>query len=60
MTKSKIFIIAKKIIFKNGNIAATTTGKYLKMRLNTIASFNFNEQEWKVTYQENEPEKFEY
>jgi acyl-coenzyme A thioesterase PaaI-like protein len=57
---SRLFEGTGEIILKNGDIAATATGKYLKMSLNKIADFDFDEQEWKVTHQENEPEEFEY
>ncbi len=57
---SRLFEGTGEIILKNGDIAVTAAGKYLKMSLNKIADFDFNEQEWKVTNFENEPMEFEY
>jgi acyl-coenzyme A thioesterase PaaI-like protein len=57
---SRIFEGTGEIILKNGDIAVTASGKYLKMPLNKIADFNFDEQEWKVSHMKNEPDEFEY
>ncbi len=48
------------ILLKDGRIAAEGWGKYLKLPLDKIADFNFNEQEWMVVPDDSDPEGVEY
>ncbi len=48
------------ILLKDGRIAAEGWGKYLKLPLDKIADFDFNEQEWMVVPADNDPEEFDY
>jgi len=55
----RIFKGTGEIRLASGEVAASGSGKYLKMSLEKIADFNFDEQEWKVDDLENDPESIE-
>ncbi|MCP4371461.1 MAG: PaaI family thioesterase, partial [Deltaproteobacteria bacterium] len=44
------------ILLKDGRVAVEGWGKYLKLPLDKIADFNFNEQEWMVVPDDSDPE----
>ncbi len=48
------------ILLKDGRVAVEGWGKYLKLPLDKIADFNFNEQEWMVVPDDSDPEGVEY
>ena len=52
----KFFEGTGEILLPNGQVAATGTGKYMKLPLTKIADFNAEEQEWKVTPTGDDPE----
>ncbi len=52
---SRTFEGTGELLLPNGEIAATGSGKYLRMPLSKIADFNPLEQEWKVVKSENDP-----
>ncbi len=47
------------IILKDGSVAAEAHGKYMKLALEDIADFDYEEQEWKVVPSEDDPEQVE-
>jgi acyl-coenzyme A thioesterase PaaI-like protein len=47
------------LLLANGEVAATGYGKYLRMPISKIADFDRQEQEWKVTKAEKDPDFFE-
>jgi uncharacterized protein (TIGR00369 family) len=56
---SRIFKGTGEIRLASGEVAASGAGTYLKMSLEKIADFDFEEQEWKVDDLENDPEIIE-
>jgi uncharacterized protein (TIGR00369 family) len=46
--KTRIFEGTGEIILQDGEVAATASGRYMKMRLDKIADFDEDEQEWRV------------
>jgi len=56
---SRIFEGTGELILKSGEIAAIGYGKYLKVPLEKIADFDYDEEEWKVSLFENEPKEIE-
>lgn len=47
------------ILLEDGSIAATAAGKYMKMALDKIADFDYEEQQWKVVAGEHDPDFFD-
>ncbi len=45
-----------KILLPDGGIAVQATGRYLKVDIDKIADFDFEEQQWGVVNMENDPE----
>ena len=56
---SRVFEGTGEILLKNGDVAVSAAGKYIKMPIEKIADFNNEHQEWKVVLQEKEPEEIE-
>jgi len=56
---SRTFEGTGEILLSNGEIAATGSGKYMRMPLSRIANFDPVEQEWKMTPSENDPHEIE-
>lgn len=55
----RIFEGTGEIILPDGSIAAEGYGKYVKLPLEEIAEFDFEEQEWKVTPSADDPTEVE-
>ena len=51
----RVFEGTGELLLPDGAIAAEGHGKYIKLPLEKIADFDFEEQEWKVTHAENDP-----
>jgi len=47
------------ILLMDGSVAVEGHGKYIKLPLEEIADFDFNEQEWKVVPSPDDPEEVE-
>jgi acyl-coenzyme A thioesterase PaaI-like protein len=56
---SRTFEGTGELLLSNGEVAATGFGKYLRMPINKITDFDREEQEWKVTKKEKDPDFFE-
>ncbi len=56
---SRIFEGTGEIILKNGDVAVTASGKYLKVPLEKIGDFDRIENEWKVVELESDPKEIE-
>ena len=56
---SRIFEGTGEVYLKNGEIAVTAHGKYLKMPIEKIADFNEGHEEWKVVPAERDPVEIE-
>jgi acyl-coenzyme A thioesterase PaaI-like protein len=54
--EERIFEGEGELILSNGEIAATAAGKYMKLPLEKIADFDFEENEWKIIQSENDPD----
>ena len=52
---SRFFEGTGEILLPGGEVAATGKGKYIKLRLEQIAEFNADDQEWKVTPSPDDP-----
>ena len=52
----RVFMGTGEILLEDGTIAVEGRGKYLKMPLDQIAEFDFDEQEWGVVEMEDDPE----
>ena len=57
--KNRIYEGKGEIILDNGNIAAEGYGKYMKLPIDKIADFDYEEQEWKVVPTEKDPEEID-
>lgn len=57
---SRTFEGQGELILPDGTVAAIGTGKYLKLPLDKIADFDFDEQDWKVVPSEKDPESVEW
>ena len=53
--EKRVFEGTGELLLPDGTIAAEGNGKYIKMPLDKIADFDFEEQEWKVTTSERDP-----
>ena len=47
------------ILLQDGSVAVEGSGKYIKLPLEKIADFDYEEQEWKVILSQNDPGAFE-
>ncbi len=56
---SRMFEGSGELILRNGEIAAIGYGKYLKIPLEKIADFDYEEEEWRVFRSDNEPDVIE-
>ena len=56
---SRIYEGTGEIILKNGEVAAEGYGKYMKLPIEKIAYFDYEEQEWRVVSAEKDPEEIE-
>ena len=56
---SRIYEGTGEIILKNGEVAAEGYGKYMKLPIEKIADFDYEEQEWRVVPAEKDPEEIE-
>ena len=56
---SRLFEGTGEILLKNGDIAVSAFGKYLKMPIDKIADFNKEEQEWQVILADDEPNEID-
>ncbi len=52
----RIFAGSGEIFLTDGTIAATATGKYMKMPLEKIAEFDHEHEKWKVVSNDTDPE----
>ena len=52
---NRVFEGTGELLLPDGTVAAEGNGKYIKMPLDKIADFDFEEQEWKVTTSERDP-----
>jgi acyl-coenzyme A thioesterase PaaI-like protein len=48
------------VLLKDGTVAVEGKGKYIKLPLDDIADFDFEEQEWRVTTSPNDPEAVDF
>ncbi len=55
----RLFEGTGEILLKNGDVAVTAEGKYLKMPLEKIADFDRDENEWKVIKSDKDPGEIE-
>ena len=56
---SRFFMGSGEIVLPDGGVAASAKGKYLKVPLEKIAAFDAEENEWRVTTCEDDPEQIE-
>lgn len=56
---SRIFEGTGEILLKNGDVAVSAEGKYMKMPLEKIANFDEEHEEWKVVALEEDPGEIE-
>ena len=56
---NRIFEGSGEILLEDGTIAAEGSGRYLKMPIEKITDFNFEENEWKVVSSKEDPEVIE-
>ncbi len=56
---SRFFEGTGEILLRDGDIAATGVGKYIKLPLGKIADFDASEQEWKIVQNEGDPKTIE-
>jgi uncharacterized protein (TIGR00369 family) len=58
--EKRVFEGTGELLLPDGEIAAEGHGKYIKLPLEKIADFDFEEQEWKVTISENDPVEIDF
>lgn len=56
---NRMFEGTGEIVLKNGDIAVTAEGRYLKVPLEKIAEFDREENEWRIVEQESDPKEIE-
>lgn len=56
---SRIFEGSGEILLKNGQVAVSGEGKYMKMPIEKIADFNEDHQEWKIVPSDKDPLEIE-
>lgn len=57
--RSRMFEGTGELVLPDGEIAATAIGKYMKMPIEKITDFDFQEQEWRVIHSEKDPQEFD-
>jgi len=57
--KRRLFEGTGEILLPNGEVAVEGQGKYIKLPLEEIADFDYEEQEWKAILEEGDPEEIE-
>lgn len=57
--KNRIYEGTGEIILKSGDVAAEGYGKYMKLPIDKIADFDYEEQEWRVVKCEKDPKEIE-
>ncbi|NQS92241.1 MAG: PaaI family thioesterase [Chloroflexi bacterium] len=55
----RLFEGTGEILLPNGDVAVEGQGKYIKLPLDEIADFDYEEQEWKAIPDENDPKTIE-
>jgi acyl-coenzyme A thioesterase PaaI-like protein len=55
----RLFEGTGEILLPSGEVAVEGRGKYIKLPLNEIADFDYEEQEWKAVPEEGDPEEIE-
>jgi acyl-coenzyme A thioesterase PaaI-like protein len=55
----RIFEGTGEILLPNGEVAVEGSGKYIKLPLDKIADFDYEQQEWKTIPDENDPQVIE-
>ena len=55
----RLFEGSGEILLPDGQIAVEGIGKYIKLPLDEIADFDFEEQEWKTVLSESDPQSIE-
>jgi uncharacterized protein (TIGR00369 family) len=55
----RIFEGTGEIILENGDVAVTSTGKYMKMPLDKITDSEFIDDEWSVFHSDDDPDEIE-
>jgi acyl-coenzyme A thioesterase PaaI-like protein len=53
--EKRVFEGTGELLLPDGTIAAEGNGKYIKLPLDKIADFDFDEQEWRITQSERDP-----
>lgn len=53
--RRRFFMGTGELLLPDGSVAAEGFGKYLKCPLEEIADFDFEQQEWRVTHNEDDP-----
>ncbi len=56
---SRIYEGSGEIALKNGKVAAEGHGKYMKLPIEKIADFDYEEQEWRVVPAERDPKEID-
>jgi len=56
---SRIYEGTGEILLENGEVAAEGYGKYMKLPIEKIADFDYEEQEWKVVPTDKDPEEID-
>ncbi len=56
---SRMFEGTGEIVLKNGDVAVTASGKYLKVPLEKITDFDKEENEWRIVESEKDPKEIE-
>ena len=57
--RSRMFEGTGEILLPDGQVAVEGHGKYIKLPLDEIADFDYDEQEWKTTIGEGDPQEIE-
>lgn len=57
---SRIFEGSGEILLNNGEVAATATGKYIKLPIEKIAEFGEDPEEWRLWIDADEPGEIDY
>ena len=55
----RLFEGTGEILLPNGEVAVEGHGKYIKLPLDEIADFDYEEQEWKAVSTDEDPEEIE-
>ena len=56
---SRIFEGSGEILLKNGDVAVSAVGKYMKLPIERIANFDKDHEEWHVVPSDNDPQTIE-